>query len=87
MTQPLSRISCQPRLCLFWFIAKDRNASRFGALSRPLDEVPEIGDFQKLNESHADAWSEVQRLDSSLKQYAFDYFPRGRVDFFRPGRR
>jgi hypothetical protein len=87
MPQPLSRISHKPRLGLFWFIAKDRNASRFAALSRPLVEVPEIGDFQKLNESHADAWSEVQRLDSGLKHYEFDFFARGRVDFFRPGRR
>jgi hypothetical protein len=52
------RVSKQPRLGLFWFIAKDRNASRFAAFSRPLVEVPEIGDFQKLNESHADAWPE-----------------------------
>jgi len=87
MTQEPSHISCQPRLGLFWFIAKDRNASRFAALSRPLVEVPEIGDFQRLNESHVDAWSEVQLLDSSLKQYEFDYFPRGRVDFLRPGSR
>jgi hypothetical protein len=87
MTQPLLRIFHQPRLGLFWFIAKNRNASRFAAVSRPLVEVPEIGDFQKLNESHTDTWSEVQRLDSSLKQYEFDFFPRGRVDFFRPGRR
>jgi hypothetical protein len=87
MTQPLSRIPDQPRLGLFWFIAKDRNASRFAALSKPLIEVPEIGDFQMLSESYAHAWSEVQRIDSSLKQYEFDYFPRGRVDFFRPGRR
>jgi hypothetical protein len=49
--------------------------------------VPEIDNFQRLNESHADAWSEVQRLDASLKHYEFDYFPRGRLDFFRPGRR
>jgi hypothetical protein len=87
MTQSLSRISQQPRLGLFWFIAKDRNASRFAAFSRPLVEVPKIGDFQKLNESHADAWPEVQLIDPSLQQYEFDYFPRGRVDFFRPGRR
>jgi hypothetical protein len=29
------RVSKQPRLGLFWFIAKDRNASRFAAFSRP----------------------------------------------------
>ena len=87
MTRAYSRISHYPRLGLFWFIAKDRNASRFAAYSRPLVEVPEIGDVQRLDESHANAWSEVQRLDSNLKQYAFDYFPRGHVDFFRPGRR
>lgn len=87
MTQNPSHISYQPRLGLFWFIAKDRNSSRFAALSRPLDEVPEIGDIQRLEENHAEAWLEVQRLDDNLKQYEFDYFPRGRVDFFRPGRR
>jgi hypothetical protein len=87
MTQELSRACYRPRLGLFWFIAKDRNQSRFAAFSRPLDAVPEFDDFQRLNDSFVNAWSEVQRLDSSLKQYEFDYFPRGRVDFFRPGRR
>jgi hypothetical protein len=87
MTQPPSRISHYPRLGLFWFIAKDRNMSRFAAFSRPLAEVAENKNFQRLAEEHPEAWVEVQRLDPSLKQYAFDYFPRGRVDFFRPARR
>ncbi len=76
------RVSKQPRLSLCWFIAKGRNASRFAAFSRPLVEVPEIGDFKKLNESHGDAWPEVQLIDPSLKQYEFDYFPRGASIFF-----
>jgi hypothetical protein len=86
-TQTPSHVSRQPRLGLFWFIAKGRNASRFAAFSQLLNNVPEIDDFRKINENHFDAWSVVQRLDSSLSPYEFDYFPRGRVDFFRPGRR
>ena len=31
--------------------------------------------------------AEIQRIDQSLSSHAYDYFPRGRLEFFVPGRR
>ena len=66
---------------LFWFIAKDRNPSRFAALSRPFSQVSEVGGFKTLDEGHVDVWPTVQRLDQTLMDYDYDYFPRGRVNW------
>ena len=66
---------------LFWFIAKDRNASRFASISRPFSEVAEVAGFKTLDEGHVDVWPMVQRLDQTLADYDYDYFPRGRVNW------
>jgi hypothetical protein len=69
--------SNEPRLGLFWFIAKDRGPSRFASLSRPFSGVSEVAGFKTLDEGHVDIWPTVQRLDQSLADYEYDYFPRG----------
>jgi hypothetical protein len=73
--------SDEPRLGLFWFIAKDRNPSRFASISRPFSRVAEVAGFKTLDEGHVDVWPTLQRLDRSLADYDYDYFPRGRVNW------
>jgi hypothetical protein len=73
--------SNEPRLGLFWFIAKDRNPSRFASISRPFSRVGEVAGFKTLDEGHVDVWPTFQRLDRSLADYDYDYFPRGRVNW------
>ena len=73
--------SNEPRLGLFWFIAKDRSPSRFASLSRPFSGVSEVAGFKTLDEGHVDIWPTVQRLDQILMDYDYDYFPRGRVNW------
>ena len=66
---------------LFWFIAKDRNPSRFVSISRPFSEVAEVAGFKTLDEGHVDVRPTVQRLDHTLADYDYDYFPRGRMNW------
>ena len=73
--------SNEPRLGLFWFIAKDRNPSRFASLSRPFSRVSEVGGFKTLDEGHVDVWPTLQRFDENLVPYEYEYFPRGRVNW------
>lgn len=73
--------SIEPRLGLFWFIAKDRGPSRFASISRPFSAVSEVAGFKTLNEGHVDVWPTLQRLDQTLADYEYDYFPRGRVNW------
>ena len=73
--------SNEPRVGLFWFIAKDRNTSRFASISRPFSRVAEVAGFKTLDEGHVDVWPTIQRLDGTLADYDYDYFPRGRVNW------
>jgi hypothetical protein len=73
--------SNEPRVGLFWFIAKDRNPSRFASISRPFSRVAEVAGFKTLDEGHVDVWPMVQRLDETLADHDYDYFPRGRVNW------
>ena len=73
--------SNEPRVGLFWFIAKERGPSRFCSLSRPFSGVSEVAGFKTLDKGHVDIWPTVQRLDQSLADYEYDYFPRGRVNW------
>lgn len=75
------------RLGLFWFIPDGRNSSRFATFSRAFSDAPKLGDLLTLEQTHAAAWPLLQRIDPTLDGYAFDHFPHGRVDFFKPGRR
>ena len=74
-------LSPEPRLGLFWFIAQDRGSSRLASLSRPFSQVTEVAGFKTLDEGHVDVWPTVQRLDQTLVDYDYDYFPRGRVNW------
>ena len=51
-----------------------------------ITSVSELNDRKAISQTHAEAWREVQRIDQSLASYAFDYFPRGRIEYFAPGR-
>ena len=73
--------SNEPRVGLFWFIAKERHPSRFASISRPFSAVSEVAGFKTLEEGHVDVWPTVQRLDQTLVDYEYDYFPRGRVNW------
>ena len=73
--------SNEPRLGLFWFIAQDREPSRFASISRPFSRVAEVAGFKTLDEGHVDVWPTVQRLDRTVLDYDYDYFPRGRVNW------
>lgn len=73
--------SNEPRLGLFWFIAQDRKPSRFTSCSRPFSQVSEVAGFKTLDEGHVDIWPTVRRLDQTLMDYDYDYFPRGRVNW------
>jgi hypothetical protein len=72
---------------VFWFIAKDRKRSRLACFTRKIENISEFNGLKAIPQTHAEAWLEVQRIDQSLASYAYDYFPRGRLDFFVPGRR
>jgi hypothetical protein len=76
--EPVLR-SAEPRLGLFWFIAQERNPSRFASCSRPFSKVSEVAGFKSLDEGHVDIWPILQRLDATLLPYDYEYFPRGRV--------
>jgi hypothetical protein len=73
--------SNEPRLGLFWFLAKDHGPSRFASISRPFSAVSEVAGFKTLDEGHVDVWPTVQRFDQTLLDYDYDYFPRGRVNW------
>jgi hypothetical protein len=57
-------------------ILRDSPRSR-GVFSR----VGEVAGFKTLDEGHVDVWPTFQRLDRSLADYDYDYFPRGRVNW------
>ena len=79
-TKPVLQ-SNEPRVGLFWFIAQDREPSRFASCSRPFSQVSEVAGFKTINEGHVDVWQTLQRLDQSLADCDYDYFPRGRVNW------
>jgi hypothetical protein len=79
--------SNKPRVGVFLFIAKNRNPSRFACFTSKLEIIPEFKGIKAIPQTHAQAWLEIQRIDQSLSSYAYDYFPRGRLEFFVPGRR
>jgi len=74
-------VPTEPRLGLFWFIAKNRNPSQFASFSRSFSDVSEIEGFKTLDEGHVDVWPALQRVDQTLVPYEYEYFPRGRVNW------
>lgn len=76
-----------PRLGLFWSLSPTGAPFRLATFLRPFDAVTEVNGLKSVVERHEDIWPQVQRLDPSLAPYAFDHFPRGRLDYFSPGRR
>jgi hypothetical protein len=74
-------IGNEPRLGLFWFIAKDHDFSRFASCSRPFSQVSEVAGFKTLDDGHIDIWPTLHRLDPTLLDFDYDHFPRGRVNW------
>lgn len=44
-------------------------------------EFSKVAGFKTLDEGHVDVWPTVQRLDHTLVDYEYDYFPRGRANW------
>jgi hypothetical protein len=76
-----------PRIGVFWFVATDTSLSRLVSLTWPFNIDAEGADLRTVPYDHMRAWPEVQRLDQSLVGFEYDHFPRGRLEFFPPGRR
>ena len=55
-----------------------RNSPRSRGLSVA---CPKWQALRPLDEGHVDVWPTVQRLDQSVVDYEYDYFPRGRVNW------
>lgn len=81
MTSASSRARFEPRLGLFWFLAKDRNPSRFAALSCLLSNLDQTEAVRRFGTTHEQAWPDIRRLDQSVEKYGFDFFPRGHIEF------
>jgi hypothetical protein len=78
--RPILRTSC-PRIGHFWFIAKDRNPSRFVGVSRPLSSIVAKDGVKRLAQDHAALWPILQQMDEKLRPYDYAYFPRGHVEW------
>jgi hypothetical protein len=44
-------------------------------------EFSKVAGFKTLDEGHVDVWPTIQRLDHTLVDYEYDYFPRGRANW------
>lgn len=76
-----------PKVGVFWFVAPNGSASRLISVLSPFD-INAVGlDFAKAPHDHEASWPEVRDSSPELAGYDFDYFPRGRLDYFAPGRR
>jgi hypothetical protein len=62
-------------------MARTGISSRFVSSSRPFSRIQEAAGFKTLEEGHADIWPIVQRLNSSVADFEYDHFPRGRVNW------
>ena len=76
----------EPRIGLFWFVGDSNAPSRLVTVSSPRETLAGYP-LLTIGQTHEDAWPEIQRLDRTLAGYTFDHFPRGRLDFYEPGRR
>lgn len=55
--------------------------SRIISASESLRDVHEVGEFKDSSNSHYQLWKALQRSNSSLRRFDYDYMPRGRVTF------
>ncbi|WP_394887974.1 hypothetical protein [Mesorhizobium sp. AaZ16] len=69
------------RIGLFWFITLGRGLGRFASASLPWSAVEEIGGFKTYDKGHIDVWPEIQRRDTTLRNFEYEHFPRGRVNW------
>jgi hypothetical protein len=87
MTHQRTYADYDPRIGVFWFVSTDHTSSRLLSLTWPFNLDDENSGLRAAPYDHKTAWPEVQRLDRMLRNYDFDYFPRGRLEFYPPMRR
>lgn len=75
-----------PKLAVFWFVSSEENRSRLVSLRWPFD-INNARALQCIPYGHEPAWADVQRADTTLSGHPFDFFPRGRLEYFPPTRR
>lgn len=63
---------------LFWFVGPER---QFLGFSAPFTSVRTIAGFKTLDCGHVDAWRFFQQRAPELRPFAYEYFPRGRVNW------
>ena len=63
---------------LFWFIGPKR---QFIGFSAPFTSVQTIAGFKTLDCGHVDVWRYFQFREPALRPFAYEYFPRGRVNW------
>ena len=81
-----SCLSLSPRLAAFCVCSSTETQSRLVSIRWPVDI--NAGREQKfIPLGHDRAWIDAQKLDRTLTSYPFDYFPRGRLEYFPPMRR
>jgi hypothetical protein len=69
-----------PRIGLFWFVPSPRGAMLLG-VSHPFERVDTLGGFKTAKEAHVDVWENLKRGHPSIRDYAYEHFPRGRVNW------
>ena len=67
-----------PRIGLFWIISQKQE---FLEYSVPYDRVAIVAGFRTLNVGHVDIWKKLIRKRPDLANFAYEYFPRGRVNW------
>jgi hypothetical protein len=78
------KIVPEPRLGLFWFVPEDGRLVMKGA-ARPSSEVPLIGGFRTVEIGHISVWKAICIETPALREYGYEYFPRGRVHWIEDG--
>jgi hypothetical protein len=78
----------KPQVGVFWFVAPGTAPSpRLVSLLSPIDVAAAGRDLVATPYGHLAAWQQLQASDESLVPYAYDHFPRGRLEYFGPTRR
>ena len=68
--------SRQPQVGILWLVNGTLLIER-----TPLDLAEQVGAFRTLAMGHNEIWRSRQARNLLLREYPYDYFPRGRVTF------
>lgn len=75
------------KIARFWIVNTGELTCRLAAYRLPLANNESSREIQTISCPEQEAWEHVQPLDPQLLKFSYDYFPRGRLDFFPSGRR